>query len=204
MGRLYKDKDYFNLVRYRKFCKGVGADPLRGLTLQNIRDAYETHYGYAHKDWLVTAGMRSLKVPREEKQHVKDAFAAFDKDSNGFLNWPELKTMVTEMTDRYYETLARAVDADISEGLDQHQMLKLYTRKKSKLRKAIREWEKPPEDVVIVHEGSATVAYVLVALAALCVVVPAGAYFFKVHETASGRKVIKQTAVQLSRMANVE
>jgi len=201
MGKKYKQKDYFNLVRYREFCKSVDADPLVGLTLENIKNAYEKHYGYAHKDWVVTAGMRSLKIPRREKAHVKDAFTEFDRDSNGFLNWPEFKQMVPSYAPENYEKLADALDADPSEGIDLHGVLKAYTRKSGAVRKYIKAWEKPRDEIIIVEKGNQMAAWILVVFFLVCLVAPILAWFCGVHKTVRGRRVVKRAAQQMQEIA---
>mmetsp|Transcript_24569 Transcript_24569/g.39434 ORF Transcript_24569/g.39434 Transcript_24569/m.39434 type:complete len:319 (+) Transcript_24569:162-1118(+) len=200
MGRAYKKKDYFNLVRYREFCKKVGADPLMGLTLENIQRAYSQHYGYAHKDWVVTAGMRSMKIPARERQHIKEAFAAFDLDNNGFINWPEMQKMVPSMTGQSYEQMSYALGADISEGIDLHGITKVYTRHTSPLRKAIKEWEKPKDEIIVVKEGNVMAFWILAVFFIVCLVAPITAWMCGVHKTIQGRKMIKQTAQQMQEL----
>jgi len=201
MGREYKKKDYFNLKRYREFCKSVGADPLKGLTLDNIKKAYEKHYGYAHKDWVVTAGMRSLKIPKAEKQHVKDAFAHFDLDNNGFLNWPEVQEMTPNMRLEKYEMLATALNADVSEGIDLHGIIKAYTRKSGDIRKAIKAWEAPDNTQIIVRESNTMAIWILVIFFIVCLVAPITAWFCGVHKTVQGRKMVKKIAQEMQEVA---
>mmetsp|Transcript_21560 Transcript_21560/g.32079 ORF Transcript_21560/g.32079 Transcript_21560/m.32079 type:complete len:309 (+) Transcript_21560:22-948(+) len=198
LGKLYKKKDYFNIVKYREFCNSVGANPLTGLTLEDIKRAYEKNYGYAHKDWIITAGMRSLKIPKKEKDHVKRAFVAFDVDSNGFLNWPEIQNLAPKLKLEQYESLANALNADVSEGIDQHGIIKAYTRRTSPIRVAIKAWEEPPEPVVFIEKTNNTMAlYILLVFFVVCLLAPIMAWACGVHKTVQGRRVIKQTARQM-------
>ncbi|GAB5361793.1 hypothetical protein AAMO2058_000743000 [Amorphochlora amoebiformis] len=204
MGQKYKQSDYFNLARYRKFCESVGANPLTGLTLKDIISAYSKHYGYAHKDWVITAGMRSLKIPKKEKDHVKDAFAAHDGDINGYLNWPEIQKLVPQMKLEQYERLANDLKADVSEGVDLHGILKAYTRKKGPaglLRSAIRRWVKPPEEVIVIERSNKMAIYILVVFFLVCLVAPILAWACGVHKTVQGRRVVKQAARQMQEIA---
>lgn len=201
MGKKYKQKDYFNLVRYREFCRSVKADPLVGLTVENIKNAYSKHYGYAHKDWVITAGMRSLKIPAKEKQHVKDAFSHFDKDDNGFLNWPEIHELAPRLQSARFERIASALDADLSEGIDLHGLLKVYTRRTSEIRKAVKNWEKPKGDTIVIKEGNQIAVWILVAFGFCCLLAPLLAWFCGVHKTVQGRRVIKRAALELQEVA---
>jgi len=111
-----------------------------------------------------------------------------------------MQKMVPSMTGQSYEQMSYALGADISEGIDLHGITKVYTRHTSPLRKAIKEWEKPKDEIIVVKEGNVMAFWILAVFFIVCLVAPITAWMCGVHKTIQGRKMIKQTAQQMQEL----
>jgi len=89
----------------------------------------------------------------------------------------------------------------VSEGIDLHGIIKVYTRKSGDLRRAIKAWEKPIDEMVIVQESNTMAFWILVVFFVMCLVLPVTAWLCGVHKTVQGRKVVKKIAQEMQEVA---